>query len=120
MGDIWPPPPENQPEPPQPPPPEGGRDVLAAALIAAALLPVNAVLVWVVPGPHTAPPWWPYAFTAALGGLLMCWMYAFFGGLLHCRSRLPRLGLVIAAGAAGLCLLLYQAAPLLRLIYRPF
>ena len=115
MSDIWPPPPEYLPDLPQPPPSEGGRDILAAALIAAALLPVNAVLVFLVPGPHIAPPWWPYAFAAALGGLLMSWMYAFFGGLLCCRSRLPRLGLVIAAGAAGLCLLLYQVAPLLRL-----
>ncbi len=114
MSEIWPPPPEHQ-TPPVPPPPEGGRDILIAALIAAALLPVNAVLVFVVPGPHSAPPWWPYAFAAALGGLLICWMYAFFGGLLSCRSRLPRLGLVISAGTAGLCLLAYQAAHLLRL-----
>lgn len=67
----------NKPEPSQPPPSEGGRDVLSAALIAAALLPVNAVLVLVVPGPRIAPPWWPYAFAAALGGLLTCCWAAF-------------------------------------------
>ena len=112
MSEIWPPPPQQQ--TPPVPPPEGGRDVLAAALIAAVLLPVNAVLVF-MPGPQTAPLWWPYAFAAAFGGLLICWMYAFVGGLLHCRSRLPRLGLLISAGTAGLCLLAYQAAHWLRL-----
>lgn len=113
MPEIWPPPPEHQPEPPLPPPPEGGRDVLIAALSAAALLPVNAALVLAFP--HSAPSWWPGAFTAAGGGLLMCWMYGFFGGLLYCRSRLPRLGLIVSAGTAGLCLVAYQLAHLMRL-----
>ena len=115
MPEIWPPPPENQPEPPLPPPPEGGGDIFAAALIALALLPVNAVLVFVVPGPHSAPPWWPYAFAAAFGGLLMCWMYGFFGGILHCRSRLARLGLIVSLGTAGFCLLAYQITHWLKL-----
>ncbi len=114
MSEIWPPPPEQQQAPPVPPPDEH-RDILAAALIADALLPINAVLVFVVPGPHSAPPWWPYAFAAAFGGLLICWMYSVFGGLLHCRSRLPRLGLVVSLGTAGLCLVAYQLAHLLRL-----
>lgn len=114
MPEIWPPPPEHQ-TPPVVPPPEPDRDVLTAALSAAALVPVNAVLVFVIPGPHSAPPWWPYAFVAAGGGLLMCWMYGFFGGILHCRSRLARLGLVVSLGTAGFCLLAYQLAHLMRL-----
>ena len=101
--------------PPVVPPPAPDRDLLIAALIALALLPVNAVLVFVIPGPHSAPPWWPYAFAAALGGLLLCWMYGFFGGLLHWRSRLARLGLIISAGTAGLCVLAFQAAHWLKL-----
>ncbi len=114
MPEIWPPPPEYQ-TPPAPPPPAPDRDVLIAALSAAALVPVNAVLVFVIPGPHSAPPSWPYAFAAALGGLLMCWMYSVFGGLLHCRSRLARLGLVVSLGTAGFCVLTYQITHWLKL-----
>ena len=108
MPEIWPPPPENQPEPPLPPSPEGGRDILLAALIADGLVPVNFALIYLVPGPHSAPPWWPYVFAVTFGGLLICWMYGFFGGLLYCRSRWPRLGLIISAATLGLALLLYQ------------
>lgn len=113
MPEVWPPPPEHQPEPPLPPLPEGGRDVLVASLIAAALLPVNAVLVLAFP--HSAPPWWPGAFAVAFGGLLVCWMYSVFGGLLNCRSRLARLGLVVSLGTAGFCLLSSQVAHWLKL-----
>lgn len=114
MPEIWPPPPEHQ-TPPVLPPPEPDRDLLIAALIALALVPVNAVLVFIIPGPHSAPHWWPYAFAAAFGGLLMCWMYGFFGGLLHWHSRLARLGLITSVATVGLCLLAFQAAHWLKL-----